>query len=364
MSLWVDKYRPTSLDKLTFHTDMAGDLKDLAASGDIPHLLVYGPPGAGKKTRVFCFLKEVYGASVEKLKIEHQAFKPTATSSKTVEISTIASNFHIEVNPSDVGIDDYHVVRHLLKEISLTQQLDSTHRAFKIVVINEADKLTKKAQQALRRIMEKYMHNCRYILLCNTTSKVIAPIRSRCLAIRIPAPTNQEIVETLQGIAKKEHVALPTELAQRIAESSGRNVRKAILTLESCKVQASASTSSAAGASSLPGNMEIQLPDWEIYIRDTARKILGEQSAARLLEVRGRLYELLTHCIPADVIMRNITTELIKSLDAQLKIEITKYAAEYEHRLQLGRKPIFHLEAFVAKFMSVYRKYMLELSAL
>ncbi len=63
-----------------------------------------------------------------------------------------------------------------------------------MVVITEADKLSKDAQHALRRIMEKYMGNCRYILCCNSTNKVISPLRSRCLSIRVAAPTIQEVL--------------------------------------------------------------------------------------------------------------------------------------------------------------------------
>jgi replication factor C subunit 3/5 len=65
--------------------------------GDFPHLLVYGPSGAGKKTRIMCLLREMYGAGVEKLRIEQHTF--TTPSNKKIEISTISSNYHIEVNP-------------------------------------------------------------------------------------------------------------------------------------------------------------------------------------------------------------------------------------------------------------------------
>ena len=66
-------------------------------SGDFPHLLVYGPSGAGKKTRIMCLLRELYGAGIEKLRIEHQTF--TTPSNKKLDVSTVASNYHIEVNP-------------------------------------------------------------------------------------------------------------------------------------------------------------------------------------------------------------------------------------------------------------------------
>eukprot|EP00051_Salpingoeca_urceolata_P007440 m.97775 g.97775 ORF g.97775 m.97775 type:complete len:354 (+) comp15236_c1_seq1:118-1179(+) len=344
MSLWVDKHRPKTFDKLSYHLDQAEDLRRLAATGDIPHLLVYGPSGAGKKTRIMCLLREIYGPAVERLKIEHRSFK---AASKTLEINTLASNFHIEINPSDVGNSDDHVVRTLLKEIAISQQLDASHRAFKVVVLSEADQLSKKAQQALRRIMEKYVSSCRYILCCNSASKLIPAIRSRCLGVRVAAPSEDQIVQVLTTVGKKEMCPIPVELATRIAQQSQRNLRKAVLMMEACRVQ----------ESPLRPDQKVVTTDWEEYLKDTALRILDSQTPARLLEVRGRMYELLSHCIPADVIIKGLTSELVSNLDVQLKVDVTRHAAEYEHRLQCGRKPIYHLEAFVAKFMAVYKRW-------
>lgn len=353
MSLWVDKYRPQSLDRLSYHAGLAESLKHLAAANDLPHLLFYGPPGAGKKTRITCFLREIYGAGVDKLKIDYRAVSISESSNKTVDISTLSSNYHIEVNPSDVGHHDYFVVRELLKDIALTQQLDTSVRAFKVVVIAEADKLTRKAQQALRRIMEKYAANCRYILCCNSVSKVLAPIRSRCLAIRVAAPLREEIAGILQHVAKKESIRAPPELLELLAGECGRNLRRAILQLETVRVMQQSTVLS------LP--KEPPLNDWERYTLETANLIVEDQTPQRLLMVRGRLYELLSHCIPPDVIFKRLTVELIKNVDVQLKVDIVAHAATYEHQLQRGRKAIYHLEAFVAKFMSLYKKYLLDL---
>uniref|UniRef100_A0AAR2LGM5 Replication factor C subunit 3 n=1 Tax=Pygocentrus nattereri TaxID=42514 RepID=A0AAR2LGM5_PYGNA len=322
MSLWVDKYRPTSLAKLDYHREQANQLRNLVQCGDFPHLLVYGPSGAGKKTRIMCLLRELYGAGVEKLRIEHQSI--VAPSKKKIEINTIASNYHLEVNPSDAGNSDRVVIQELIKTVAQSQQIQSsTQREFKVVLLTEVDRLTKDAQHALRRTMEKYMSTCRLILCCNSTSKVISPIRSRCLAVRVPLPSTEEVCSVLTSVCKKEGLLLPVELAKRIAEKCGRNLRKALLMCEACRVQH-----------------------------------LESLHICQLLEVRARLYELLTHCIPPEIIMKGLVSELLNNCDGHLKAEVAQMAAYYEHRLQLGNKAIYHLEAFVAKFMAIYKKFM------
>lgn len=106
------------------------------------------------------------------------------------------------------------------------------------MVIHEADLLTRDAQAGLRRTMEKYMGNLRIIMCCNTTSKIIGPIQSRCLLVRVGAPTHSEMVKVMHKVVKKEHCGpLPENFAFRLAEESGRNLRRALLMLETAKVQ-------------------------------------------------------------------------------------------------------------------------------
>jgi len=349
MSLWIDKHRPLDLNSLDYHKEQADHLSKLVEGGDFPHLLVYGPPGAGKKTRVMCLLNELYGPGVERLRMEHQTFY--TPSKKKIDINTVASNYHIEVNPSDVGIYDRIVIQELIKTVASMEQLDTgCQREFKVVVLSEVDKLTKDAQHALRRTMEKYMATCRIILVTNSTSKVIPAIRSRCLAVRIPAPTNQQIADIVVSIASREECSMPPRLAQRIAEKSGRNLRRAILLAEGCKVQ----------QPQMSGQQEVPQLDWEVFLRETATLIVQEQTPRRLLEVRGRLYELLSHCIPADVIFTGLLKNLVRNCDEQLRNETIYWAAFFEHRMNKGSKAIYHLEAFVAKYMSIHIKFMEE----
>jgi len=184
--------------------------------------------GAGKRTRVLALLRELYGSGAERLRIEHQTYE--APSGRKIEIKTVASNYHIEVNPSDAGIYDRVVVQGLIKTAASAQQLSTEgQREFKVVVVSETDMLTKDAQHALRRTMEKYMATCRIFLVSNSTSKVIPAIRSRCLNVRVAAPSLEEVASIVQATARKEGCPMPDALANRIAKKSGRNLRYIIL---------------------------------------------------------------------------------------------------------------------------------------
>ncbi|KAI9718243.1 MAG: hypothetical protein M1812_004233 [Candelaria pacifica] len=348
MALLVDKHRPRSLEALSYHQDLSARLKSLAQSGDFPHLLVYGPSGAGKKTRIVATLKELYGPGVEKIKIDSRVFQ-TSTNRK-LEFNIVASVYHLEITPSDVANYDRVVVQDLLKEVAQTQQVDlAARQRFKVVVINEADHLTRDAQAALRRTMEKYSPNLRLILLANSTANIIAPIRSRTLLVRVAAPTEPEICAVLKKVGNKEGWAESQGLNQRIAKESGRNLRRALLMFEAVHAQNEKVTDKTV----------IPPPDWEALIAQVADEIMAEHSPARILQVRAKLYDLLTHCIPPTTILKTLTFKLIPKIDDALKADVIKWSAFFEHRIRTGSKVIFHLEAFVAKFMRILESYLM-----
>ncbi|KAK3109730.1 Replication factor C (RF-C) subunit, partial [Teratosphaeriaceae sp. CCFEE 6253] len=257
----------------------------------------------------------------------------------------VSSNYHLEITPSDVGNYDRIVVQDLLKEVAQTQQVDlAAKQRFKVVVINEADHLTRDAQAALRRTMEKYSPNLRLILLANSTSNIIAPIRSRTLLVRVAAPTEEAIAEVLAKVGRKEGYKGCEGLEKRIAKDSGRNLRRALLMFEAVHAQ----------NDNVNEKTPIPPPDWEALIEVIAKEMIEERSPARILQVRAKLYDLLTHCIPATTILKTLTFKLMPKIDDNIRADIVRWSAFYEHRIRMGSKVIFHLEAFVAKFMRVY----------
>lgn len=246
---------------------------------------------------------------------------------------------------------DRDVAQEVIKEIAQSHAPSTAAGGlFKVIVLNEVDKMSRDAQAALRRTMEKYTTACRFILVCNNACKVIEPVRSRCVALRVPAPTSSDMKKVMAQVCSKERVALPDGLGDKVAATANRNMRRALLMLEACKVK----------QCPMVDNQEVEVPDWEKFISVICNSILEEQTPQRLLVIRGQIYELLSAVIPPEMIMQRLTVELLKKLDDSLKPQVLLHAAYYEHRLQMGTKPIFHIEAFIAKVMACYKKWSLE----
>ena len=285
---------------------------------------------------------------MEKIKIDARVFQ--SSSNRKLEFNIVSSVYHMEITPSDVGSYDRVVIQELLKEVAQTQQVDlNAKQRFKVVVINEADSLSRDAQAALRRTMEKYSNNVRLILLANSTASIIAPIRSRTLLIRVAAPSEAEICAVLRTAGKKENWKEVPKLNERIARQSGRNLRRALLMYEAVYAQHPEPSD----------KTPIPPPDWESLIAQVAQDIIAERTPQRILDVRAKLYDLLTHCIPATMILKTLCWKLVERVDDVLKAHVVKWASFYEHRIRLGSKVIFHLEAFVAKFMRVFEMYLM-----
>lgn len=267
----------------------------------------------------------------------------------------MSSVFHIELNPSDAGNNDTIVIQEVIKEIAQTKQLHGSEKCpFKTIVLTEVDSLSNQAQAALRRTMEKYTSSCRLILICECLSKVIEPIRSRCLPIRIGAPTETEMMLIFQQISLKENIKLPDKVSYDIALNSKRNLRRGILMLEATKNNQY--------PFSEDGTTKIILPDWELFINNVAIEITKEQTPQKLLAIRDNLYELIANCIPASVILKTLIQQLIPKLDDTLKSNLMIIGAQFEERLNEGGKEIVHLEAFIAKFMTIYKQFIISMS--
>ncbi len=205
--IWVDKYRPQSFDEIIGQKEFVSRIRAFVESKNMPHLLFAGTPGTGKTTTALVIARELYGKY------------------------NLRGNV-LELNASDErGID---VIRNQIKEFAKMRSL--VEIPYKIIILDEADSLTKEAQQALRRTMERYSATCRFILACNELSKIIDPIQSRCVIFKFKGLKDEDLIILMKKIAESEQLTYESGVEQRLLEISKGDVRKLENTLQAASV--------------------------------------------------------------------------------------------------------------------------------
>ncbi|MFC6961162.1 replication factor C small subunit [Halocatena marina] len=199
--VWIEKYRPQSLDEVLGHEQITSRIESYIEKNDLPHLLFAGPPGVGKTATSVSIAKEIYGDEWRE-------------------------NF-LELNASDErGID---VVRDRIKSFARSSFGGYNYR---IIFLDEADALTSDAQSALRRTMEQFSHNTRFILSCNYSSKIIDPIQSRCTVFRFSPLSDEAVAEQIDRIATNEGIDIVEDGMDALVYSAAGDMRKAINDLQ------------------------------------------------------------------------------------------------------------------------------------
>ncbi|MCK4270931.1 MAG: replication factor C small subunit, partial [Methanogenium sp.] len=205
-TIWIEKYRPVKLADIVGQKDIILRLQSYVKTGSLPHLLFTGTAGIGKTTSAVALAREFFGDNWR-------------------------MNFR-ELNASDErGID---VVRNQIKQFARTAPLgDAT---FKVLFLDEADALTTDAQAALRRTMENYAQNCRFILSCNYSSKIIDPIQSRCAIYRFKPLDREAITVELMRIAENEGLSVSEDAVSAIIYIAQGDMRRAINALQGAAI--------------------------------------------------------------------------------------------------------------------------------
>ena len=205
-AIWIEKYRPKILSDVVGQDAVVSRLKSYVETGNMPHLLFTGKPGVGKTASAVSLTREMFG-------------------------ETWRENF-IELNASDErGID---VVRHKIKNFSRIAPMGDAE--FKIIFLDEADALTSDAQSALRRTMEQYSSNCRFILSCNYSSKIIEPIQSRCAVYRFGPISMDAVEDRILHIAQVEGLNISEDGVKALKYVSQGDMRKAINAMQSASM--------------------------------------------------------------------------------------------------------------------------------
>lgn len=328
-----EKYRPKYVNEFMFNKDTMEQLIHIASNDNIPHIIISGPVGGGKKTIVNFFLEALYDSEVNQL--TKRKYHISGSSSKK-EIEIMQSNYHIVIEPTNTNHDKY-ILQEIIKQYAMHKQFHifRTQRKFKTIVIYNIDNLANNSQAALRRTMEIYAKTCRFVMVCNNPSKIFDPLKSRCRMFCVPLPSRTVVSNVISNISILENISLTNTEKIDILDKSNNNIKKAIWMLEFKKL----------------GNKTVMTLD--SVFDEVVELILSSFNSKNIVEIfdkkiRTHIYDILITNIKGSEIIIILMDLLIKQINNDaVNSKIIQYASEAEYNLIHGRRDIIHIDYFI-----------------
>ena len=223
---WIEKYRPEFLSDIVGNSEAVERLRAIAQTGNLPNIILTGPPGIGKTTSIMCLAREMLGDNYKSAVLELNASDARGIDVVRNKIKQFAQS-KVSLPPGKHVILFCSVVD--LKSLTTTTILGK----HKIIILDEADSMTSAAQQALRRTMEIYSSTTRFALACNNSTKIIEPIQSRCAVLRFTRLSDAEVLSRLLFVIQKENIVYDMSGLEAIIFVAEGDMRNALNALQS-----------------------------------------------------------------------------------------------------------------------------------
>jgi replication factor C subunit 3/5 len=309
------------------------------------HLIVYGALNTNKEYLVNILLERIYGKNGIQLKDVEYVINGYGNTKTKVIIKQ--SKYHIIIEPNSNGFDKY-LIQEIIQNYAKTELLNilKYKKLFKVVVINKLDNLSYYAQASLRRTMEKYSDTCKFIFICDQLSKIIEPIRSRCILFRTSLPTHQQIFETVFKVAELENITLSLEDFHEIVHNSENKINNALWLLELKKYNINYE------------NNWSKLIDNIVFMILEKKNYNNKKFFSIIKKIREIFYNLFITNIPTQTIIRLIMKKILENIDdLNLKVNVIEITSIFELRLSQGTRHIIHLEAFCIRLFYLFNMY-------
>ena len=201
---WVEKYRPSNLDEIILDDLTKRKMNNFLRNNNISNMIITGHPGTGKTSTILCLAKQVYQENFSQCVIEYNA-------SDNRGLETINNS----------------IIHFCRKKVTNKKNLP------KLVILDEADNITKKAQNTLSNLMEIYAKNTKFVLTCNDYNKLVEGIQTRCIIIRYNSISSTYLTNKLIEICNQEKIKYDDEGLKAITFICQGDIRLAINCLES-----------------------------------------------------------------------------------------------------------------------------------
>jgi len=314
---WIEKYRPSKLSQIVGNKRIVSNLQSIAESGNLPNLILSGPPGTGKTTCVLALAHELLGENFKKAVIE--------------------------LNASDErGIN---VVRDKIKRFA-QQKIPLPEGRHKIIILDEADSMTSSAQGSMRVTISDYSNTTRFVLACNDSSKIIEAIQSRCTVLRFGKLSSDDIKERIKYVLNNEKAKYDDSGLKAIIDTCNGDMRYALNNAQSCIVGfGEVNEENVYKIVELPRPKEIET----IYNYCLHNKFI------EAINKFGELFDEGYSCLEIISVFNRLIQESNK-IDDKVRILLLKKISEYKMNLIDGLDSSLQMSGFISEIYNIIPK--------
>lgn len=324
---WTEKYRPKSLDEVVGNTDIISKLKVFVAEKNVPNLFFSGPPGIGKTSAIQALGCDLYGCGYQKIQEQGLMLESNASTLNRIK----------DIRESRTG-KPAAIKRFMMSAVP-------EGKPFKILILDEAERLTDSAQHAMRRLIERYHRTCKVCIICNQPERIIDFLRSRCSTFNFRPLKEEEMETCLTRIAISENLEMDDHSLDAVLKTSRGDLRKAINIL-----QIAASHAEGAINSKYIYNIESKIQSEKI------REILHLSLKGSFIKSNELLEELLEERFPRTEILKQISIEIpLLDINTKCKVKLLDEVARTDFLLTQSRNIDLQLSSLLAKISQIDR---------
>jgi len=208
---WIEKYRPKNSNEIILEPFIKQKIENILETKSIPNMIITGEPGTGKTSTVLFLAKEIY---------------------KDKYVDNV-----LELNASDdrgLSIINNTILPFCKKKTNLSNKsnLSKLYPTHKLIILDEADSITPKAQNLLSNIISEFRKNTRIVFICNDCTQIIESIQSRCMIVKYPRINSDSLYQRIEHICQNENIDFSNDGINTLIFVSDQDIRQTINNLE------------------------------------------------------------------------------------------------------------------------------------